>query len=80
MKICIISQSIIAIARVIKIALSNPSVRDVNSIKTLTIEPNRYAIFMEIELDPNLNLDDIDQTISDIKISSFTSTNVIPTP
>ncbi|ADM27206.1 cation diffusion facilitator family transporter [Ignisphaera aggregans DSM 17230] len=55
------------IARTIKIALSNPSVRDVNSIKTLTIEPNKYAIFMEIELDPNLNLDDIDQTISDIK-------------
>ncbi len=54
-------------ARAIKIALSNPSVRDVNSIKTLAIEPNRYAVFMEIELDPNLNLDDVDQTINDIK-------------
>ena len=56
-----------AIARAVKIALSNPAVRDVNSVKTLVLEPNRYAIFMDVELDPSLSMEDVDQVIEDIK-------------
>lgn len=55
------------IARIVKIALSNPAVRDVNTIKTLTIEPQRYAVFMEVEVDPDLSLSEVEQVISDVK-------------
>ncbi|MCI4436104.1 MAG: hypothetical protein JHC33_04755, partial [Ignisphaera sp.] len=55
------------IARAIKIALSNPAVRDVNSVKTFAVEPNKYALVMDVELDPNLNLDEVNEVIDEVK-------------
>ncbi len=55
------------IARIVKITLSNPAIRDVNTIKTLTIEPQKYAVFMEVEVDPELSLAEIEQVIDDVK-------------
>ncbi|MCS7111811.1 MAG: cation diffusion facilitator family transporter [Sulfolobales archaeon] len=55
------------IARIVKIALSNPAIRDVNTIKTLTIEPQKYAVFMEVEVDPDLSLSEVEQVINDVK-------------
>jgi len=55
------------IARIVKIALSNPAIRDVKTIKTLMIEPQRYAIFMEVEIDPNLSLAEMEQVLIDVK-------------
>jgi cation diffusion facilitator family transporter len=72
------------IARAVKIALSNPAVRDVNSIKTFALEPNRYAVFMDIELDPGLSMDDVDQVIEEVKgeiakhVKSFTYVHIEP--
>jgi len=72
------------IARAVKIALSNPAVRDVNSVKTFALEPNKYAIFMDVELDPGLSMEDVDQVIDDIKnsiarhVTSFTYVHVEP--
>lgn len=55
------------IARIVKIALSNPAIRDVNTIKTLMIEPQRYAVFLEVEIDSELSLAEIEQVINDVK-------------
>ncbi len=55
------------IARAIKIALSNPAVRDVNSVKTFAIEPNKYVLVMDVELDPNLSLDEVNEVIDEVK-------------
>ena len=55
------------IARAIKIALSNPAVIDVNSIKSLTIEPGNYLVIMELELDPKLSLSEVDQISKEIR-------------
>jgi len=56
-----------SIARAVKIALSNPAVRDVNAVKTFALEPKKYTIFMDIELDPKLSMEEVDEVIEDIK-------------
>ncbi|MEM0005319.1 MAG: cation diffusion facilitator family transporter [Ignisphaera sp.] len=55
------------IARIVKITLSNPAIRDVNTVKTLMIEPQKYAVFMEVEIEPELSLAEVEQVINDIK-------------
>jgi cation diffusion facilitator family transporter len=72
------------IARAVKIALSNPAVRDVNSVKTFALEPNKYAVFMDVELDSKLSMDEVDQVIEEIKsevvrhVKSFTYVHIEP--
>jgi cation diffusion facilitator family transporter len=72
------------IARAVKIALSNPAVRDVNTVKTFAIEPKKYAMFMDVELAPELSMDEVDQVIEEIKseiarhVKNFTYIHIEP--
>jgi len=49
-----------AVGRVIKIALSDPRVIDVNEAKSLIVEPNKYVIFLQLEVDPNIKVRELE--------------------
>ncbi|MCX8185336.1 MAG: cation diffusion facilitator family transporter [Sulfolobales archaeon] len=49
------------VGRVIKIALSDPRVIDVNDVKSLMIEPNKYIVFLQVEVDPNTKVRELEE-------------------
>ncbi len=55
------------VGRVIKIALSDPRVIDVNEVKSLIVEPNRYVIFLQLEVDPNIKVSELEDIRSYIE-------------
>lgn len=48
------------IARLVKLALSIPGVVDVNDVKSMIVEPGRYLVIVQLELDPKLSVEDVE--------------------
>lgn len=48
------------VGRVIKVALSDPRVIDVNDVKSLMIEPGKYLVFLQVEVDPNTRVRELE--------------------
>lgn len=49
------------VGRVIKVALSEPRVIDVNDVKSIMVEPNKYVIFLQLEVDPNTQVRELEE-------------------
>lgn len=49
------------VGRVIKVALSDPRIIDVNEVKSLMVEPNKYVIFLQVEVDPNTKVRELEE-------------------
>ncbi|MEM1651257.1 MAG: cation diffusion facilitator family transporter [Sulfolobales archaeon] len=48
------------VGRVIKVALSDPRVIDVNDVKSLMLEPGKYLVFLQVEVDPNTRVRELE--------------------
>ncbi|MEM1931634.1 MAG: cation diffusion facilitator family transporter [Sulfolobales archaeon] len=48
------------VGRVIKVALSDPRVIDVNDVKSLMVEPGKYLVFLQVEVDPNTRVRELE--------------------
>jgi len=49
------------IGRVVKVALSDPRVLDVNSVRSLVLEPGRYLVLLQLEVDPSTKLSELEE-------------------
>jgi len=49
------------IGRVVKVALSDPRVLDVNSVRSLVLEPSRYLVLLQLEVDPSTKLSELEE-------------------
>lgn len=49
------------VGRVVKVALSDPRVLDVNSVKSLVLEPGRYLVLLQLEVDPSTKLSELEE-------------------
>ncbi len=54
------------IARIIKIALSTPGVVDVNDVKTMIIDPDRYLAIMQVEVREDMTVREVEEIKEDI--------------
>jgi len=48
-------------ARIVKIALSNPYITDVNDVRTLVIGPNQYLAIVEAEVDQSVDMSVVEE-------------------
>lgn len=62
------------VGRVVKVALSDPRVLDVNSVRSLVLEPGRYFILLQLEVDPSTKLSELEEIRSYIADSVKLST------
>ena len=57
------------VARIIKIALSTPGVVDVNDVKTMIIDPDRYLAIMQVEVREDMTVKEVEEIKEDIVAS-----------
>ncbi len=55
------------IARLVKLALSIPGVVDVNDVRSMIIEPGRYLVIVQLELDPKLSVEDVEDIENELR-------------
>lgn len=65
------------VGRVIKVALSDPRVIDVNEVKSLIVEPNKYVVFLQLEVDPSIKVSELNDIRNYIERSVRSSVNSI---
>jgi cation diffusion facilitator family transporter len=55
------------IGRAIKVAVTIPHIVDVNDVKSLVIEPDGYLLIMQVEVPPNLKVDELEAIREELK-------------
>jgi len=54
------------VARIVKISLSTPGVVDVNDVKTMLIDPDKYLAIMQIEVGENMTIKEVEEIKEEI--------------
>ncbi len=65
------------VGRVVKVALSDPRVVDVNEVKSLLLEPGKYLVFLQVEVDPETRLRELEEIRHYIESSVRSSTDAV---
>lgn len=65
------------VGRVVKVALSDPRVVDVNEVRSLLLEPGKYLVFLQVEVDPETRLRELEEVRHYIESSVKSSTDAV---
>ncbi len=65
------------VGRVVKVALSDPRVVDVNEVKSLLLEPGKYFVFLQVEVDPETRLRELEEIRHYIESTVKSSTEAV---